>query len=329
MGALVTPPELLLPKVPTASLLEAFLLLAQRQNRLAEAQLAPVRGQLAALYRRLGRRKLLGHSASMPLEEAGELMQHLLYTLGIALRTAGTERSLVLLCAGRQNAAETLYDIGHAQLAEDLRRLRSQWRAAISTRTPTTSPYYNHTVGRGIAAFFAGYDIHFAAHETPGDLDYPLCVAPAEDSGLVYMQSYLHNLLCENRLCARFSPAAIARAHSREHPHYTQLFLNLWQPVLLAALGCALSGRPVQALEPDAAVLNQLFGGRPDVVHCRQLLHQGADVLCAQLPVQDSTLQHYVRQGALQAAPALHHAVFQGHVPTFFAGSLAFASPAT
>ena len=138
-------------------------------------------------------------TSSIRTEQAREVMRSTEYVLraGLAGRlnqiTARTD-----LCIDAVSACEC-FDAGIAALNERLDRARGLLAFARETKPDVRNTALEHTLGAGLDAFFARHDVYFGAHETPGDIDYPLCLPIGENvCGLDYIKEYLRRLTYEN-----------------------------------------------------------------------------------------------------------------------------------
>ena len=77
------------------------------------------------------------------------------------------------------------------------------------------------------------YDVYFAAHEIPCDIDYQLSM-PVDSQliGLDYVEAWLMQLLVEARWIARFDVNSCISALERACPDYRCLHVNLYDLLL-------------------------------------------------------------------------------------------------
>jgi len=216
---------------------------------------AEAQARLWALLRRQTALKTQGDSASLPEEEAAELLDSVVYTLklylearGLPLRTLLTENPHALLAAAQQTVRDRLLETGRL------------YRTALRTVRTFGSRSLADTLA-GIAGFFKAYDDRLYAHRVPADIDYPLC-RPVPDSlrGVTWLQEYLNRLLLENELLCRFSPARVAALLTRARPEYGDLIVNLYEPVAADVTGLSLLGCGETLLELTPAQAERIAG---------------------------------------------------------------------
>ncbi|MDD3410986.1 MAG: DUF6179 domain-containing protein [Eubacteriales bacterium] len=241
----------------------AFAGLTEQEQAAAQRGLWRLLEKQAAAYTQ-------GDSASLPVETAQALMESIIYMLRVYLRTeALPDRALA------DPGAEALF----APAQKRLEQLRAQalrlYEEARMGALGLDNQSYRDTL-KGIGTFFRLYDWRTMAHETPGDIDYQLCLpVPEAETGVCFLLEYLRRLLIENDFLARFDPALERRLLNRSCPDYRGLLVNLYEPIACNALGLALLGAPCRTLNVspqdrarmstiDAAALQRAAAGASD-----------------------------------------------------------------
>lgn len=289
---------------------------AAQQGLLTTGDQALINRQFFAFFQEYLTRFTQQESSSVPVETAESLLHALLYSIGYGLKPLPPARAAALFCS---TPPKQLYQRGQAQLQAGVQKARHLWQAARAAKITTPSKPYNYSLFKGIGAFFSGYSIAFAPQETPADLDYPLCVFSNSFTGVEYVQEYIWALLLENRFVSLFAPGPVHRALLRRQPLYGELPINIFETVLLCALGCVLSEQPPAGLRPGEkalAALNEalLPGGEPTAA----FLQKSGARLCGALAIKAPELQAYL-QRALQAnLPQLQAAAAHRQLPAFF-----------
>jgi hypothetical protein len=105
----------------------------------------------------------------------------------------------------------------------------------------------------GIKDFFHDYNIEFGAHDIPGSIDYPLLNTITDLLGVEYIYEYLRNFTMENDFLGKFSPQAINLLLKGFHKDSEHMLINLFELVLINALGCELLGLKITELNISAA----------------------------------------------------------------------------
>ena len=261
------------------------------QGLLADGEAAKLGERLGFLFRAQGLRKLAGDSASMREEVARDVMDSVLYTLGLYLKQQPSgETALRVLADADLNE---LYRKARRTLEGQCIASRRLWRAVRNTAVSTPHIAYRETLLEGIGGFFRWYDRDFAAHQTPGDVDYPLALPVPDTGGVEYVLQWLEQVLLENRFCRRFAPEEVHQVMLAVHPEYAALLVNLFDPVLMHALGPYLAGECLGDTRETTA----------------RLLAEAAKQLCADFGIQPSDpLAAYAVRVAKSNAAAYHAA---------------------
>ena len=127
---------------------------------------------------------------------------------------------------------------------------------------PTANEFYRATLSDGIDGFFKLYRPAFAAQEIHITADYPTFFGLPEKDGVEFMEDYLRCLSHENRFLGCFAPETVHALLLGLDERYPQLILNLYGPVLAAALGCVLTRQSVARLRYDPAPAERPAGGK-------------------------------------------------------------------
>ncbi len=166
-----------------------------------------------------------GDSSSVPLETAGGLLRSLVYTAGLARDEY----------PGQECSAEALYQKGRERLDRLVKKARRLLYLVQSTMLPVDAPCYREAIEKGIPVFFRDYDPDFAAHETPGDFDYPASI-PCAASGVTWILHFLDTLYWENVFCRRFAIKEAEGVLRAQGLWGVAVPVNIFEPIMEAAL---------------------------------------------------------------------------------------------
>ena len=164
----------------------------------------------------------VGGSSSVSAYEMHKLAMSVAFTLGIA-DAAPEEAALVL----DHVDPIALWREGIHALQERTESALVLWQDVIATMPPIRNVALRDTLA-SLGELRNRYDIYFAAHEVPCDIDYQL-YAPI-DAGLMgidYAEAYLVQLLDETRWIARFDVESCIAILERICPDYRGLHVNL------------------------------------------------------------------------------------------------------
>lgn len=163
-----------------------------------------------------------GGSSSVSAFEAHELAMSVAFALGIA--DATPEEAAIVLDVDDPVA---LWHEGVRALQRRTDAALALWRDVVATMPPIHNVALRDTLA-SLGELRRRYDVHFAAHEVPCDIDYQL--SEPVDPGLLgidYVEAYLARLLVEARWIARFDVESCVAVLERACPDYRGLHVNL------------------------------------------------------------------------------------------------------
>lgn len=126
----------------------------------------------------------------------------------------------------------------------------------------TPNVYYRSTIADGISGFFKLYRPQFSAHEIHITADYPIFIGRPDLDGVEFIEKYLRCIQAENAFCICFAAQDIHHLLCGLTQDYHSIPLNIFEPVLLSALGLILRNRSPKQLdlmEYDIFSLYHLF----------------------------------------------------------------------
>ena len=215
---------------------------AAANNGLIDA--GDMRRQCLKLASKLAQRLTFGASSSIKEETAKGLLKSIFYCLSRRLKTMETGGALGAL----RDGVEHVWQEGRELTYGDVKRAQGVLALLRASSVNTENMAYNDTLGEGLEAFFGAYDPLFAAHETPGMIDYFLCIELPKLAGAEFMLAYIERLSLENSFCARFGGSVEALLRSAD-PYWRELNVNIFELVLTNAIGRVLCGRDVFGLD--------------------------------------------------------------------------------
>lgn len=166
-------------------------------------------------------------SSSVSVYEAHELTMSVAFVLGIA--DASPEEATAALDVADPIA---LWREGVHALQRRTDSVLALWYDVVTTMPPIRNVALRDTLA-SLSALKRRYDVHFAAHEVPCDIDYQLST-PVDPNlmGLDYVEAYLEQLLTEVRWIARFDADSCISVLERTCPDYRGLHVNLYDLLL-------------------------------------------------------------------------------------------------
>lgn len=181
-----------------------------------------------------------GGSSSVSAYEAHELAMSAAFALGI--EGATPEEAVLVLDV--DDPIELWHEGVHA-LQRRTDAALALWRKVVATMPPIHNVSLRDTLS-SLGQVRERYDVRFAAHEVPCDIDYQL--SEPVDPGLLgidYVEAYLAQLLTEARWIARLDIESCVAVLERVCPDYRGLHVNLYDLLLpyegelLSSLTCS------------------------------------------------------------------------------------------
>lgn len=201
-----------------------------------------------------------GYSSSVTVERAQSLMHSLLFTVSLALKSYSSADDAAR--ALKENSLEELYQAGKARLQKLLLSAKTIHGNLLQKLVHTNNTCHRDTLTDGIGGFFQCYDPDFGAHEKHITADYPLLVPLPPLAGIEFIKAYVSSAYYENEFFNFFDEERLRHLLYGYERDYTNLIVNLYEPIFIAALGCALCGADVRSLNISAAgttYLTRLF----------------------------------------------------------------------
>jgi hypothetical protein len=284
-----------------SSLLEA----ACNSALLSDADLEGIQFGCLALLARKTERYTNGESSSVPVEVAEGILQSILYTIGLSLKSFPCPDDAIFQL--KAQSLEEIYNDGRKRIDLKIRSAKRLHRLVLENLIHTQNRTYRETVVDGIKGFFKIYDADFRADDICITCDYPVCTPLPDLAGIEFIEKYLREIYYENRFCKQFPTAAIHHLLCGYDKNYKELIFNIFQQVFTSAIGCVLAKTDLRALSVSAVQVEQIHS----MLLCKlqddtnAILTGARDALTAALGLSQGL------QGTLKKAqPALSAAVF-------------------
>ena len=223
---------------------------ASELERIQAESVSILAAQAAALCR--------GASSSVRTETASRLLESVYYTVGLTLKRCPTPEDAVN--ALRSTSLPELFAAGQELLRKRVRSARVLHQSIKASLFESENVFYRATLIDGMEGFFRLYNPDFFAQETHINADYPAYLPVNDLTGIEFIEQYLRNLSCENRLLNMFDPETVHSLLLDTDIKYNLSPVNLFGPVLTAALCCIVTERPVQSLDCDVERLREYTG---------------------------------------------------------------------
>jgi len=203
-----------------------------------------------------------GDSSSIRVEKAQDIMTSNMFTIGLWLKTFQNPDDAITAIKNEQIAE--LYQKGRKRIDTMVAASKAVHSKMLTRFVGTKNVFYRATIVDAIKGFFKLYYPDFGAHEIHITADYPTHTLMQKLAGIEFIKAYLDALYQENQFCLYFDPDDVHHLLCGYEENYEELLINIYEPVLTAAVGCVLAGtdaRKLDITEDGAARLCRLFKG--------------------------------------------------------------------
>lgn len=253
--------EMLSPKYYFQSLMEEACycgLLSDKERSVMQTDLLLILAEQTDKWSR-------GESTSVPTEKAQEILSSILFVIGIQLKSYQTPEQAVDML--KSKPLEVLFENGLKLVRRKMVISRHLQKRILDNLLDTPNVYYRSTIADGINGFFKLYRPQFTAHEIHIMADYPVCMGRPELEGIEFIEKYLRCIQAENAFCVCFASQDIHHLLCGLTQDYRSVPLNIFESVLLSALGLIIRGRSPKRLdltESDIVFLYRQFSGKSE-----------------------------------------------------------------
>lgn len=253
--------ELLSPKYYFQSLIEQ----AHYCGLLSERELSAIQTDLLLILAEQTDKWSRGESSSIPTEKARDIMASILFVIGIHLKSYQTPEQAVDTL--KLKPLKALFENGLNLVRRKMAISRHLQKGILDNLLDSPNVFYRSTIADGINGFFKLYRPQFTAHEIHITADYPVFMGRPELEGIEFIEKYLRCIQAENAFCLCFAPQDIHHLLCGLTQDYRSIPLNIFEPVLLSALGLIIRGRNPKRLdltENDISFLYQQFSAQSE-----------------------------------------------------------------
>ncbi len=188
-----------------------------------------------------------GDSGSIRIEKAQDIMKSILFTISLWLKTYPNPDDAVT--ALQHKPINEIYEQGRKRIDIMLASAKEIHAKLLRQLVETPNVFYSSTIDDEIKRFFKLYYPDFAAHEIHITAAYQTFNPMLKLAGIEFIHSYLNNLYYENLFCSYFAENDIHHLLCGFWEDYERYLINIYEPVLLGALGCAIIGTDLRHLD--------------------------------------------------------------------------------
>ncbi len=180
-------------------------------------------------------------SSSVMTEKAESILDSIDYTLGIYLKSCDTIDDILEKI--KNESLEYMFKCGHKMIKDDIKYSVQLLQKVKNNKLKVNNYSYEDTIEHGISIFFKVYDDFFSAHETPGSIDYQLCIDIDDYIGIEYIKHYLERINLENEFCHKFSIDDINLLLRSYDKNSELLLINIFELVMINCVGRSICGK--------------------------------------------------------------------------------------
>ncbi|MGN0688780.1 MAG: DUF6179 domain-containing protein [Oscillospiraceae bacterium] len=198
-----------------------------------------------------------GESSSIPTEKAQDMMTSILFVISIKLKSCRSPEQAVKML--KSEPMKSLFESGLQMLRRKIAAAGHLQKRIADNLFDTPNVYYRSTIVDGINGFFKLYRPQFSAHEIHITADYPVLMGRPESDGIEFIEQYLRCIEAENAFCVQFCSQDIHRLLCGLTQDYRRVPMNLFEYVMLSALGLALLNCNPQKLNLSKEDVEKLY----------------------------------------------------------------------
>lgn len=237
-------------------------------------------------------------SSSVMVEVAESLMEGIDYTIGFYLKTFDNPE---LIIEELKNTSLTyMLKMGQDLIKKKTVESKKLLEEILENKLKVDNYSYNDTIDYGIPLFFKEYQDFFAAHETPGSIDYQLYMDNMNYIGIEYINNYLETLSLENEFCYNFDICEINELLKGYDKKCEVLLINIFEIVFTNSLGLIICGKSLKNLNINSMDREQIKNrlGNLSLEELEGAIVKYAERCCEILDIRNKRLENYIRKAA-------------------------------
>lgn len=259
-------------------------------------------------------------SSSVMVEVAESILKCIDYTIGIYLKTF--DNIEVIEEKLKHNFLSDMLKMGYDLIKKKTLECKKLLQEINENKLKVDNYSYNDTIDYGIPLFFKEYNDFFAAHETPGSIDYQLYIYIDDMKyiGIEYIYNYLDTLSLENEFCHNFEISEINKLLNGYDKKCELLLINIFELVLINSLGRIICGEDLNSLNINSLDRKQIKNrlGKLSLEELEEELLRDAKICCERLDIKNATLVTYIKKSTLKITLLIKQSIKLNRLETVF-----------
>ena len=258
-------------------------------------------------------------STSIRKEVMDDILNSNSYTISIYLKTFRNPDEAIKMI--KEKGLKIAYQEGRKKIDKMLNIIRVMYIKVKQNKLNIPNNTYNDTLIGGIKGFLKIYDPDFKAQDMKITADYPLynnLIGKLE--GVEFIKEYLSSIYLENVFGKKFSEEKINYLLYGYSHDYKDLIINIFEIVLLEAIGCKLVKRDIQDLTISTDELNEIyvmFKGK-EKIEIKQKKNNVYQQISNDLLLDNEQLQKYIEKNLDYIVEIITNAVEQNTLDKVF-----------
>lgn len=258
-------------------------------------------------------------STSIRKEVMDDILNSNSYTISIYLKTFRNPDEAIKMI--KLKGLKIAYQEGRKKIDKMLNIIRVMYIKVKQNKLNIPNNTYNDTLIGGIKGYLKIYDPDFKAQDMKITADYPSynnLIGKLE--GVEFIKEYLSSIYLENVFCKKFSEEKINYLLYGYSHDYKDLIINIFEIVLLEAIGCKLVKRDIQDLIISTDELNEIYEILKDKekIEIKQKINNAYQEISNELLLDNKQLQKYIEKNLDYIVEIITNAVEQNTLDKVF-----------
>lgn len=258
------------------------------------------------------------NSSSVMVELAESILQCIDYTIGVYLKTL--DNIDAIMGKLRHMKLWEMLKQGQGIIHDKILESKKLLLKINENKLKVDNYSYNDTIDYGIPLFFKEYNDFFAAHESPGSIDYQLCIDNMNYVGIEYIYNYLRTLCLENDFCNNFSISDINKLLKGYDKKCELLLINIFELLIINCLGLIICGKDLKSINISSLDRNYIKNklDKLSLEELQEKLLKCGKLCCEELYIKDKALISYIKKAVIKVSLLINEAVKLNKLETVF-----------